>query len=71
MPAVVTLVPIGIATTSDGLTFAEALRKLEELGADVVGLNCLRGPETTLPLMPDIRKACKVDLNVEFQKYLY
>lgn len=39
----------------DGDTPAECMRKLKEAGADVVGLNCGRGPETMLPIMKDIR----------------
>ena len=34
-----------------GLDAAEACRRLEEAGADVVGLNCSRGPATMLPLI--------------------
>ena len=30
--------------TRDGLTPAEACKRLEDAGADVVGLNCTRGP---------------------------
>ena len=28
---------------------------MEDLGADVVGLNCYRGPEMTMKLLPKIR----------------
>ncbi|XP_061178821.1 S-methylmethionine--homocysteine S-methyltransferase BHMT2-like [Saccostrea echinata] len=59
LPSVVSLVPHGKDITSDGLTFPEACKKLEEAGADVVGLNCCRGPKTMMPLIKDIRKACK------------
>jgi betaine-homocysteine S-methyltransferase len=41
----------------DGYNFTEACRILEREGADVVGLNCSRGPETMLPLLEDIRQA--------------
>ena len=37
--------------TLDDVPIPEALRQLEELGADVVGLNCGRGPHTMLPLL--------------------
>jgi betaine-homocysteine S-methyltransferase len=43
----------------DGYTWAEACKRLEAAGAEVVGLNCSRGPETMLPLLADIRKAVK------------
>ena len=30
---------------------------LEDNGADVVGLNCFRGPKMTMKLLPEIRKS--------------
>lgn len=39
----------------DGYTYWEACRVLDEQGADVVGLNCSRGPDTMLPLVKEIR----------------
>jgi betaine-homocysteine S-methyltransferase len=41
----------------EGWTAAEACRRLQDAGADVVGLNCARGPATTLPLLREIRQA--------------
>jgi betaine-homocysteine S-methyltransferase len=58
-PTVVTLAVHREPLTRDGLTPAEACRKLEQAGADVVGLNCHRGPATMLPLIRDIRQAVK------------
>jgi betaine-homocysteine S-methyltransferase len=57
LPAVVTISIGDQPTTWDGLTPAEACRRLEQAGADVVGLNCERGPATMLPLLADIRDA--------------
>ena len=60
LPAVVTLsAPIG-DTLVDGIKIVDCCKQLEEGGAAVVGLNCGRGPETMIPLLKDIRKACKV-----------
>lgn len=59
LPAVVTIAPHVEDKTKDGLTFPEACKRLEEAGADVVGLNCCRGPSTMLPLLKEIRKVCK------------
>ena len=42
--------------TRDGLTPAEACKRLEDAGADVVGLNCTRGPTSMLPLLGPIRE---------------
>ena len=48
--------------TRDGLSLAEACAVYEQAGADVVGLNCGRGPRTMLPLLPAIveRVSCHV-----------
>lgn len=60
VPAVVSFIAHSADTTADGLTFPEACKRLEEAGANVVGLNCGRGPKTMMPLMKEIRKVCKV-----------
>src|SRR4051794_17129265 len=57
LPTVVTLVIHQDAETRDGLTPAEACARLEAAGADVVGLNCSRGPQTMLPLLEPVRAA--------------
>jgi betaine-homocysteine S-methyltransferase len=44
-------------TTKDGYTFAEACRIVADHGADVVGMNCSRGPATILPIMAEVRAA--------------
>lgn len=41
----------------DGYSYAEACRILEQAGAEIVGLNCSRGPLTMLPLLKEIRQA--------------
>jgi betaine-homocysteine S-methyltransferase len=57
LPAVVTLALHREPVTREGLTPAEAARRLEAAGADVVGLNCIRGPRTMLPHVASIREA--------------
>ena len=42
--------------TREGHSAAEACKILEDHGADVVGLNCYRGPEMTMKLLPSIRE---------------
>jgi betaine-homocysteine S-methyltransferase len=59
VPAVVTLAMHQEGRTREGLTPAEACRRLEDAGADVVGLNCHRGPATMMPLLREIRAAVK------------
>ena len=43
----------------DGFTPAEAAKRLADQGADVVGLNCARGPRTMLPYVKEIRAAVR------------
>jgi betaine-homocysteine S-methyltransferase len=57
LPAVITLAIHREPLTLEGYTPAEACRRLEAAGADVVGLNCIRGPATMLPLLGPIREA--------------
>ncbi len=57
LPSVVNLNSIAGDETIDGVPLDEAARRLEQAGADVVGLNCGRGPETILPLLEAIRDA--------------
>ena len=45
--------------TREGWSWANAARRLEQAGADVVGLNCTRGPASMLPLLAEMRKAVK------------
>jgi methionine synthase I (cobalamin-dependent) len=56
LPSVVTFASTSDRTI-DGHEFEEACRRLEEAGADVVGLNCSRGPETIMPLLERVRAA--------------
>jgi methionine synthase I (cobalamin-dependent) len=59
VPAVITFAMHREELTRDGLTPAQACQRMEEAGAEVVGLNCHRGPRTMLPLLRDIRAAVK------------
>ncbi|TML85561.1 MAG: homocysteine S-methyltransferase family protein [Actinobacteria bacterium] len=58
LPAVVTIAMHQEPVTRDGLTPEEACRRLEEAGATVVGLNCIRGPRTLMPMLRAVRAAC-------------
>ncbi len=59
LPSVVTLAIHRSGTTREGWDVAETCKRLEDGGADVVGLNCARGPATMLPLLERIRRAVK------------
>ena len=55
VPAVITLAIHQEPETRDGWTPEDACKRLEDAGAAVVGLNCIRGPRTMLPLLERIR----------------
>jgi betaine-homocysteine S-methyltransferase len=57
LPAVVTYAIHREGTLRDVADPADACRMAEQAGADVVGLNCIRGPATMLPLLGSIREA--------------
>jgi betaine-homocysteine S-methyltransferase len=54
LPAVVTFAIHREGTLRDVASPADACRQAEQAGADVVGLNCIRGPRTMLPLLGPI-----------------
>jgi betaine-homocysteine S-methyltransferase len=58
LPAVITLAIHRAPETREGWTPEDACRRLEDAGAAVVGLNCIRGPQTMLPLLERIRADC-------------
>jgi betaine-homocysteine S-methyltransferase len=60
LEAVVTLAIHRDPVTREGWTPEEACRRLADAGAAVVGLNCIRGPQTMLPLLGAIRAAVDV-----------
>lgn len=60
LSAVITLA-VGLEPqTREGWSLADACRRLSDGGADVVGLNCIRGPGTMLPLLADITAAVDI-----------
>src|SRR5215469_2978462 len=59
LPTVVTFALHRDGRMRDGFTPAEAAKRLADQGADVVGLNCTRGPRTMLPYANEIRAAVK------------
>src|SRR5205823_13689207 len=58
--AVVTMAIHREPVTRDGLTPEDCCKMLADAGADVVGLNCIRGPRTMLPLIAKIVRAVSV-----------
>ena len=59
LPSVLTISPMGENIMRDGVSIIDTCRELEQRGADVVGMNCFRGPNTMLPYLKEIRKVLK------------
>jgi betaine-homocysteine S-methyltransferase len=55
LPAVINFGSVHTAT-KDGYSFADACKIVEDNGADVMGMNCSRGPATILPIVKEIRE---------------
>jgi len=60
--AVITLAMHKADVTREDWTVADACKRLADAGADVVGLNCIRGPATMMPLLREIRASVKAHL---------
>jgi betaine-homocysteine S-methyltransferase len=59
VPAVVTFSVHREGNMREGWDAVETCKRLEAAGAEVVGLNCHRGPDTMLPMLKEIRKAVR------------
>lgn len=57
LPVVVTLSFEKEPRVYEGLSPGEAASRLRDAGADIVGVNCLRSPEQTLPIVEEMRGA--------------
>jgi betaine-homocysteine S-methyltransferase len=60
--SVITLAMHQSNVTRDNRSVADVCKQLADAGADVVGLNCIRGPETMMPLLREIRAAVKTPM---------
>ncbi|MET0527911.1 MAG: homocysteine S-methyltransferase family protein [Microvirga sp.] len=60
--AVITLAMHRVDVTREEWKVADVCKRLADAGADVVGLNCIRGPETMMPLLRDIRAVVKTHM---------
>jgi len=59
LPVMVTMSFENEDVTPDGKSAADCARALVDAGADIVGMNCLRSPQYTLPLAKEMRRAVK------------
>jgi len=57
LPAVITLGLMAENALLDGFSVEESCKRLQGAGADVVGMNCFRGPDTMMPYLEKIRHA--------------
>jgi len=57
LPVMVTICFENKDETAEGKSADDAAKTLLDAGADIVGMNCLRSPEHTLPSMEKMRKA--------------
>jgi betaine-homocysteine S-methyltransferase len=57
LPVVLTIAPMATNEMSDGVGIVDTCKMLEQGGADVVGMNCFRGPQTMMPWLRQIREA--------------
>jgi betaine-homocysteine S-methyltransferase len=57
LPAMVTMTFDNDPRSYEGLSPGECVRRLADAGVDIVGVNCLRSPEHTLPIMEEMRDA--------------
>jgi betaine-homocysteine S-methyltransferase len=60
--AVITLAMHQADVTRESWTVADACKRIADAGADVVGLNCIRGPATMMPLLQQVRNAVKTHM---------
>jgi len=60
--AVITLAMHKADVTREDWTVADACQRLADAGAHVVGLNCIRGPATMMPLLREIRSRVKTQM---------
>jgi len=56
-PAVITIAPMGENILRDQWDIIDTCKELEQRGADVVGMNCFRGPSTMMPYITKIRES--------------
>jgi betaine-homocysteine S-methyltransferase len=57
LPAMITMSYEAVPRCYEGYPPAECAKRLADAGADIVGVNCLRNPEHTLPLVQQMRDA--------------
>ena len=62
LPAMITMSFRAEMTTPDGFSAGECATRLADAGAEIVGVNCMRDPERTYPIIEEMRAATDVYL---------
>jgi betaine-homocysteine S-methyltransferase len=62
LPAVVTFAVHKDGMLRDEISPEDACRRAEQAGATVVGLNCIRGPQTLMPVLERVRRAVSCEV---------
>ena len=57
LPSMITMSFRATNVTDDGYTAAECAKRLYDAGVDIIGLNCMRDPQHTYPLIAEMRDA--------------
>ncbi len=57
LPSMITMSFRADNVTADGFTAAECARRLQDVGVDIIGLNCMRDPTHMYPLIQEMRDA--------------
>src|SRR5215211_3445503 len=70
LPAMVTMTFDNDPNSYEGHSTGECARRLADAGADIVGVNCLRSPDHTLPIMEEMRDAVS-DVHLAAQPVAY
>ena len=65
LPSIMNLAPRGDCFTFDKepVPIPEACKRLQEAGADVVGINCFAGPDTIIPMIKKVKGVVGVSTN--------
>ena len=71
LPAMVTMTFDNDPNSYEGLSPGECARRLADAGVDIVGVNCLRSPEHTLPIMEEMRAAVPPAVRMATQPVAY
>jgi betaine-homocysteine S-methyltransferase len=71
LPAMVTMTFDNDPNSYESLSPGECAHRLADAGVDIVGVNCLRSPEHTLPIMEEMRAAVPPEIRMAAQPVAY